>query len=66
MGRCKPNPKYNVFSFRADDELAAVIREAAAPYPSIGDFLAEAAEVKAMNETVRVQVFDQLPTIKRG
>jgi hypothetical protein len=61
VGRCKSNPKYNVFSFRADDELAAAIRKAAEPYPSIGDFLAEAAEVKAMNETVRVQVFDQLP-----
>lgn len=61
MGRCKQNPKYNVFSFRTDDELAQTIRKAAESYPSLGDFLAEAVTVKAMNETLRVQVFDQLP-----
>lgn len=61
MGRCKERPKYHVFSFRADDELAQAIRKAAESYPSIGDFLAEAATVKTMNETLRVQVFDQVP-----
>lgn len=60
MGKVSENPKGHVFTFRADDETARLIRAAAAEHGSLSDFLLEAAEVKALDETYRVQVFDQL------
>lgn len=50
MGKMLPNPKQNVFNFRADDDLAALIRRAAASYPDLSAFLREAARTKAENE----------------
>ena len=52
MGKMKERPKYNVFTFRADDSLAELIHQAAAKYPDLSSFLLEAAATKAYNETV--------------
>ena len=60
MGKVAQKPKAHVFTFRADDETAKLIRAAAAGHSTNSDFLLEAAEVKALDETYRVQVFDQL------
>ncbi len=51
MGKMKLKPKYNVFTFRADDSIAELIHQAAASYPDLSSFLLEAAATKAVNET---------------
>jgi uncharacterized protein (DUF1778 family) len=60
MGRKKKNPKMNVFSFRADKETAEMILAAAAGYPTLNDFLLQAATVTAMSETIRARVSERL------
>lgn len=46
MGKLKENPRYNVLSFRVDDDLVARIREAARRCDSVSDFLETAAREK--------------------
>lgn len=60
MGKIVKNPKDHVFTFRANAETARLILQAAANHGSLSGFLLEAAEVKALDETVRVKIFDQL------
>jgi hypothetical protein len=45
MGRTKEKPSYNVFSFRADDDIAAAIRMAAGG--DLSKFLRGSAELVA-------------------
>jgi len=60
MVKVAKNLKGHVFTFRANDKTARLIRKAAAGHGSLSDFLLAAAEVKALDETVRVEVFDRL------
>jgi hypothetical protein len=44
MGRWKQDPKYNVFTFRVNDDLADQIREAAKDHKNMNVFLQEVLE----------------------
>ena len=54
MGKYAEKPKANVFTFRADDETARLIRTAAASHNTMSHFLLEAAKVKALADTARL------------
>lgn len=54
MGKMKENPKYNVFTLRADDDLAERIREAAKRCANVSDFLETAAREKIHADEDRV------------
>jgi uncharacterized protein (DUF1778 family) len=61
MGKKKGDfKKNNVFTFRADDETAAIIRKAAAVYPNTDSFLHQAALTTALNDTYRAAVSERL------
>jgi hypothetical protein len=50
MGRVAEKPRCNIFSFRADEETAEVIRIAASKYPTMGHFLLDAAQIHALQD----------------
>lgn len=51
MGKMKEKPRYTVFSFRTDDELAEIISEHAKGYHSSSEFLLEAVKEKMQLES---------------
>ena len=53
MGKMKEDPKYNVFTFRAADQDAEDIQQAAKAYESMSDFLLTAAVEKARADYAR-------------
>lgn len=50
MGKMKKSPSYHVFTFRADDELAAQIREAVKGYDSKSQLFQEAVREKLLSD----------------